>query len=758
MEALPVRAALFAAALLLCLYLPHVALDMVRRARANRHSSPWGWLLGGAASWGTSLSAALLLTLLARHGELDLSHDGALLLASWLISIGSAFGLYASTAVTLAGWRGWLRISAGLALGMAASFGLLLVSLQPVNVWTVLWAQSWLLSAITVGTSGLLVACILAGEGLLQVPAHFVRWSSAAAGLALAGLLWLSIGDEVSSGAADTLSGLPSVHAALLAGVATLLSLAVTRFMSRVERHLVDRADGLERSLRQANSDLQKIAYHDALTGLPNRLVFEDKLLAAVGRADQARARLAVLFIDLDGFKPINDSFGHSSGDAVLRQVGDRLRRLSRSADTMARVGGDEFLMLLEGEVDEQSAAQVAARMLATLSEPYSIGSREVAVSCSIGIVFYPDGGAQPKLIARADAAMYAAKRSGGACYCFFEPSMEADAHEQLDLQRDLRLALEKNELELFYQPKVDAHSGKVTAAEALLRWKHPTKGMIGPATFIPVAERFGLIGSLGNWVIEDACRQSRAWRDKGLRMRVAINLSAFQMRQDDLVERITTALARHRIDPSLLTCEITESVAMEDTRATQATFKRLGDAGVHLSIDDFGTGYSSLSYLRKLPAEELKIDRSFVMDIETSADARAVVDAVIHLAHALGLKVVAEGVETERQRDVLIQMGCDELQGYLFAKPMSARALLLWASDDREREVAFKPSLFGETRPVTSGEAMALRHAVTSTVPRPSRDVAPVSGNGFAETLPSGRVDTWCATTVMEPGGSDGR
>ena len=368
----------------------------------------------------------------------------------------------------------------------------------------------------------------------------------------------------------------------------------------------------------------------------------------------------------------------------------------------MARVGGDEFLMLIEGDVDEQCAAQAAAGLLAALARPYELGSREVVVSCSIGIVFYPDGGAHAKLIARADAAMYAAKRSGGGCYCFFEPSMEIDAHDQLDLQRDLRLALENKQLELFFQPKVDARSGRVTAAEALLRWKHPTRGMIGPAVFIPVAERFGLIGLLGNWVIEDACRQARAWRDKGLRMRVAINLSAFQMRQDDLVERITTALERHRIDPSLLTCEITESVAMEDTRATQTTFRRLGEAGVHLSIDDFGTGYSSLSYLRKLPAEELKVDRSFVMDLETSPDARAVVDAVIRLARALGLKVVAEGVETVRQRDILIEMGCDEFQGYLFAKPMSARALLLWASDDQQRQVAFKPSLFGVTMPVT--------------------------------------------------------
>jgi EAL domain-containing protein (putative c-di-GMP-specific phosphodiesterase class I) len=252
--------------------------------------------------------------------------------------------------------------------------------------------------------------------------------------------------------------------------------------------------------------------------------------------------------------------------------------------------------------------------------------------------------------------------------------------------------------MELFYQPKIDAKSGKVTAAEALLRWKHQRRGMVPPDVFIPLAERHGLIGVLGNWVIEEACRQARLWREQGLRMRLAVNLSALQMRQEDLVERIEEALRQHRIDPSLITCEITESVAMEDTKATQETFRRLGSAGIHLSIDDFGTGYSSLSYLRKLPAEELKIDRSFVMDIENSPDARAVVDAVVKLAHALGLRVVAEGVENERQQELLTAMGCDEMQGYLFAKPMSARALLLWAMDDRGQAESFRESLFGDT------------------------------------------------------------
>ncbi len=241
-----------------------------------------------------------------------------------------------------------------------------------------------------------------------------------------------------------------------------------------------------------------------------------------------------------------------------------------------------------------------------------------------------------------------------------------------------------------------------MTAAEALLRWHHPTRGTVSPSVFIPLAERYGLIGALGNWVIEDACRQARVWRERGLKMRVAINLSVFQMRQDDLVERIQEALKRYGVNPSRLTCEITESVAMEDTQVTQRTFTRLGEAGIHLSIDDFGTGYSSLAYLRKLPASELKIDCSFITDLSSSADARSIVDAVIKLAHAIGLKVVAEGVETEAQRDILLDLGCDEFQGYLFAKPMSARALLLWAVDDQPAQNAFRASLFSDTQTPT--------------------------------------------------------
>ena len=313
----------------------------------------------------------------------------------------------------------------------------------------------------------------------------------------------------------------------------------------------------------------------------------------------------------------------------------------------------------------------------------------------------YPEHGAASTLVTHAESAVRAAKATGGATYCFFEPRMLAGARDQRELLHDLRLALSLGQLELYYQPKIDAPSGEITGVEALLRWHHPQRGMVSPVVFIPMAERFGLINALGNWVIHEACRQARAWRDEGLRMRVAINLSAHQLRQPDLADRIGDALVLHQINPKLLTCEITESVAMDDDDATLKVFDKLKQLGVHISIDDFGTGYSSLAYLRKLPAEELKIDRSFVLDLETSSDARAVVDAVVKLAQALGLKVVAEGVETEAQNQILRALGCDQLQGFLFAKPMSAKALSLWAMrDEGPRELGFRNSLFKETLP----------------------------------------------------------
>ena len=515
----------------------------------------------------------------------------------------------------------------------------------------------WLCAA-TLG--GCHAAALIVSLRALQLPAAPVDGADALASHAL-----------VSAGTLMLVSGLSAILV-VVGLVATWL-----------DTHSHTRNRQLAASLNDANRRLRDQAHSDPLTRMPNRLMFEERMAAAlaqIGRAPESCA-LAVMFIDLDGFKPVNDSFGHVAGDAVLREIGRRLQAIARPEDTVARVGGDEFLLMTLRPGHEAVAAAIAQRVLEALNEPLTLPNDVVVnLSGSIGIVMYPEHGHHAKMIANADAAMYAAKRAGGSTYAFFEPRMELDVREQLALQNDLRHAIERRELQLYYQPKIHAKSGQITGVEALLRWQHPVRGFVAPGLFIPIAERFGLIGSIGNWVIDEACRQMSDWGRQGLRMRVAVNLSVHQLRQEDLVQRVRIAVDHFRVDPSRLTFEITESVAMEDTQETMRAFSQLASAGVGLSIDDFGTGYSSLSYLRKLPAKQLKIDQSFVQDLGTSPDALAVVDAVIKLAHALGLQVVAEGVETARQRDILLTLQCDELQGYLFARPMAARLLTLWA------------------------------------------------------------------------------
>jgi diguanylate cyclase (GGDEF)-like protein len=451
----------------------------------------------------------------------------------------------------------------------------------------------------------------------------------------------------------------------------------------------------------------------DALTGLAER----DAVREWIARDAPHNGRFALVVFGLDGMKKINDMFGNRAGDGVVAEMGRRVAAAAAAlgAPVVARTGGDEFTLILPAEADRARAAALASTVLAKLAAPVPVDGTEAHVTASAGVACAPADGDGPRMQAFADAALRAAKQAGGARVQAFEARLVDEARDRLDLLRDLRRAIDEQQLELYYQPKIDARSGKITAAEALLRWNHPKRGLIGPGVFIPLAERYGLINALGGWVIDDACRQSRAWRKAGLKMRVAINLSAAQMRQPDLVERILAALRKHGTDPSRLTCEITETVAMEDTEATQRTFARLGEAGMHLSIDDFGTGYSSLAYLRRLPAEELKIDRAFVKDLGASEDARAIVDAVIKMAHALGLRVVAEGVEKQRQHDVLVGLGCDEVQGFLHHKPMRANELLLKALAGGDGPASFRESLFADTATPT------VMHPVTA-MQRPTR------------------------------------
>jgi diguanylate cyclase (GGDEF)-like protein len=477
----------------------------------------------------------------------------------------------------------------------------------------------------------------------------------------------------------------------LLVVMGAVALLALTLFTSTLDGRLRRRSHFLAASLRAANLELtaandslRTLAFRDSLTGLANRVLFDDRLQRAVQRVDEAgrTCRLAVLFVDLDGFKPVNDSWGHGQGDELLRQAAERLRMVARQGDTLARVGGDEFVLLIEDADPPADCLAPAQRIVDALGEPFDIGGHALSLSASVGVVVYPDHGDASRLLARADAAMYAAKHGGGNCCSLFEPRMDGNAGDQLSLQSELRHAVERGELRLYYQPKIDVRSGAVAGVEALLRWQHPQRGLVSPAVFIPVAERFGLINALGQWVIDEACRQMAEWAAAGQPLKVAINISVYQLRHGDLAGHIESALKRHRVPPADLLCEITESGAMEDEQTSRQAFDDLVRIGVYLSIDDFGTGYSSLSYLRRLPARQLKIDRSFVNDLETSADARAVVLAVLSVAHALGLRVVAEGVETDGQRDVLGRMGCDELQGYFYARPMPARELKAWMTE----------------------------------------------------------------------------
>ena len=676
----------------------YVAFDLAKRLQTTRPRVARLWLAGAALGLGTGLWSAQILAVAAVPLAFTIGYHPWLAFAAWGLAVGVggvALALAGAHVVTpLRGVLGAATLGLGVPLVQMLVLGSL--GLRPGVEWH--WAQLALAPAAAgLGSAAALGLFFKASAGtdrsavLRHVAAALLLGAAIVLGqylaLAAAGL------DRQTLSAYEPL--VPSAVLTVLASVGSLVLLATMLAGSVLEARM-------RASLRSAKHDLRKLALSDPLTGLPNRVVFEGALAQAVQAADAKGGRLALLFIDLDGFKPVNESFGHHNGDLMLREAAARLRALAGPHDRLARLGADEFLILRTANPGIDDAAQLAGELLERLSQPCKLDGRDAVITASIGIAMYPEHGAMSTLIAHADAAMRASKGTGGATYSFFEARMVSGAREQTDLLRDLRLALAKGQLELYYQPKIHAPSGEITGAEALMRWHHPQRGMVSPTVFIPIAERYGLIHSLGNWVIEEACRQARIWRDEGLRMRVAINLSVHQLRQPDLAERIAGALARNQIKPQLLTCEITESVAMEDAQGTMKIFESLAAVGVHISIDDFGTGYSSLAYLRKLPAEELKIDRSFVLDLESSADARAVVDAVVKLAQALGLKVVAEGVETEAQNQILRSLGCDELQGFLFAKPMSAKALAVWAMDDEgPRTMAFRASLFKDTAPM---------------------------------------------------------
>ena len=422
-------------------------------------------------------------------------------------------------------------------------------------------------------------------------------------------------------------------------------------------------------------SQLERQANYDELTGLANRNLFQDRLNQALIFSRRHECGLAVLFIDLDNFKNINDSLGHDAGDALLTQVASRLTCSVREGDTVARLGGDEFVLLLSEIRAEDDVSAITQKLLKAMSAPFDIGGHELHITCSIGIASYPkDGKDRQTLLKNADAAMYRAKDLGRNNAQFYAAEMNVKAMERLMLESGLRHALERNEFLLHYQPQVDLRTGEITGMEALVRWQHPELGLVSPARFIPVAEESGLIVPLGEWVLRTACAQNKAWQRAGLKpISVAVNLSARQFRQPNLVEVVAGILRETELDPAHLELELTESLVMQNVEVTIATLDRLKAMGIKLSIDDFGTGYSSLSYLKRFPIHTLKIDQSFVRDITTDPSDAAIAKTIIAMAHELGLMVIAEGVETEEQKSFLQQRHCDEMQGFFFSKPVPA-------------------------------------------------------------------------------------
>ena len=660
----------------------YTALDLAARIATARGRTVYLWMSGGALAMGFGVWSMHFIGMLALELPLDLGYDLGLTLWSLLVAIlSSGFALWVVSQPRLPALQlmfGALVMGAGISAmhysGMAA------LRMQPgIDYDPTLVALSLV---IAVGASA--AALSIAFRLRRHTPyVHLVRaGASIIMGLAIVGMHYTGMAaanfpvGSFCGAAVDGLSGKGLDNLVLVSSLAVLIiALLTSIFDARLDASTA----ALANSLTLANEELTKLALHDTLTGLPNRILLADRISQAMAKVAEQGGCFSLMFIDLDGFKPVNDAFGHHLGDRLLREVALRLREQLRSQDTLARIGGDEFVLLVRlSEPDD--APQVAARQVSLLSKGFRVDEHDLQISASVGIALYPGNGqTAEELLMNADAAMYHAKGAGKNGYSFFDVSMNTNARKQLQLLQDLRQAVEQNQFRLHYQPKFDATSGQPVGAEALLRWEHPQQGLLLPEHFIELAEKTGLIIPIGEWVLNEACRQMRMWFDQGYsHWRIAVNLSALQFCYSGLVDSVVASLEQHGLPANSLTLEITETTAMSDADASMTVLQKLSQMGVDLSIDDFGTGYSSLMYLKRLPANELKIDRGFVRDLEHDSDDAAIVSAIVALGQALGLRIVAEGVETDTQQSFLTTLGCDALQGFLLGQPLPAEQFML--------------------------------------------------------------------------------
>jgi diguanylate cyclase len=668
--------------LLVAILASYTALDMAARVASTEGKVARWWLTGGACAMGLGIWSMHFIGMLAFDLGIPMGYDLAITLYSLAVSVGaSAYALWLVSHAVLP----WYRIAAGavlMGLGVAAMhyLGMSAMRMEPGIDYDLGWLALSVLIAIVAAGAALWIAFRLRAEqrhpmllrGLASVVMGFAIIGMHYTGMAAAnfppGSVCGAVGDQ----------GVDSKWLAVLVIVTTLATLGIALIASLFDRQMRARTGLLAVSLAQANQKLMQAALHDPLTQLPNRMLLRDRIEQTIEKARRRNFPFAVMFCDLDGFKAINDAYGHQVGDKLLVQVTERVDALLRTQDTFARLGGDEFVVVLQIE-EPEDAASVAERILAKVAEPFHIDALELQVSASIGIALYPDDAAtERELMAHADAAMYHTKDTGRNGYTFFTESLQLTANRQLRLLQDLRRAIPRGELVLHYQPKFPASGQQVIGAEALVRWQHPELGLLSPDMFIPMAERSGVILPLGDWVLDRACAQLREWHDAGhSHWKMAVNLSPLQFASSSLLDTVKSTLEKHGLEPRFLTLEVTETTAMRDVEASLQILHGLTAMGVSISIDDFGTGYSSLLYLKRMPATELKIDRAFVRDLEDNSEDAAIVSSIIALGRSLQLQIVAEGVETAGQRQYLSDLGCDLLQGYHLGKPMDAEAFL---------------------------------------------------------------------------------
>ncbi|MGK3143489.1 bifunctional diguanylate cyclase/phosphodiesterase [Pantoea sp. C2G6] len=652
------------------------ALDMAGRVAHSTGKVALVWLFGGGFAMGIGIWAMHFIGMLSMNMEMVMSYNAGLTAFSAAIAVcASIFALWLVCNGDLPPARltgGALILGSGVVAmhytGMAA------LMFSPGIVWQWSWVVLSVVIALAASGAALWLAFHLR-DGQTGRMTLLRIGASAVMGCAIAGMHYTGMmAAQFPLHSHPVGQGVNSNWLAILVTVVTLSILGITLLVSMLDARMQARTSILASSLAEANRELAQLALHDNLTRLPNRILLEDRLEQAINKANREQSQFALMFLDLDGFKAVNDAFGHHIGDSLLIGVTERMSQQMTGYYTLARLGGDEFVLLVEID-DPNDAAAIADKLVKAVDRPFIISRYELVVSLSLGIAVYPgDGVDERELMFNADAAMYHTKNNGRNGYTFFQRSMNIQAQSQLQLNNDLWQALDNNELRLFYQPKYCAPRGPILGFEALLRWQHPLRGLLSPDKFLPMAEKTGMIVSIGNWVIHEACRQLRQWHLQGHpHWSVAVNLSAVQFEQSNLVETVMTALAQHQIPPELLTLEVTETTAMRDPDESVRILTELTRLGVKASIDDFGTGYSSLLYLKRLPASELKIDRAFVNELQHQSEDATIVSAIVALAQSLDLKVVAEGVETAEQQAFLTTLGCNTLQGYLLGRPVPA-------------------------------------------------------------------------------------